>query len=411
MRPTSEVLSEYLRNVFYGQTGIGLDVEALDEEFVAFGKGLVYFAQCLFESNDFAKGLAEGKFDMPPPARGNMLVASLKSLHASLNHLTWQAQQVAKGDYTQRVDFMGDFSNAFNTMIEQLAERQSLLEQEVTTIRRKSDALEQSNRLLTIITQDIPQQIIVIATDTQEILFQNDMAHNEMSKDEEYLTKILGMVEDSIDKNRTVVQYIREENESYLSVSSYVIEWGGVHAEAFVINDVSDDMTMIKELEDNVYKDSLTQVYNRRFGMLTLSEWLKEKRSFSLVFADLDNLKYINDQYGHAEGDNYIITAANGLKTISSDVVVCRLGGDEFMMLVPNIGYDEAYAITNEICQKIQYNEDLKDKDYFYSFSFGVVYVDEDTKLPQSEILALADELMYENKKEKKANRRLGYGV
>ena len=55
-----------------------------------------------------------------PPPRDNFLCENLKSIHANLNHLTWQAKQVAKGDYAQTVSYLGEFSEAFNTMTGQL---------------------------------------------------------------------------------------------------------------------------------------------------------------------------------------------------------------------------------------------------------------------------------------------------
>ena len=58
-------------------------------------------------------------------------------LHSSLMHLTWQAGEVAKGDYSQRVDFMGDFSEAFNAMVISLATHENLL-------RKKIEELEKS---------------------------------------------------------------------------------------------------------------------------------------------------------------------------------------------------------------------------------------------------------------------------
>ncbi len=53
-----------------------------------------------------------------------------KNIHANLNHLTWQAKQVAKGDYSQTVSYLGEFSEAFNTMTQQLKERELKLKQE-----------------------------------------------------------------------------------------------------------------------------------------------------------------------------------------------------------------------------------------------------------------------------------------
>ncbi|MBT3256527.1 MAG: response regulator [Deltaproteobacteria bacterium] len=71
---------------------------------------------------DFAYSLAKGELNYKPP-KGKMRVAeSIKSLHASLRHLTWQAEQISNGDFTQNVDFMGDFSMAFNKMTKQLDE-------------------------------------------------------------------------------------------------------------------------------------------------------------------------------------------------------------------------------------------------------------------------------------------------
>ena len=66
------------------------------------------------EIHEFIVPLSRGQLDEPkvPPAR-NFLASPFKELHSHLQHLTWQAEQVAKGDYSQRVDFMGDFSTAF----------------------------------------------------------------------------------------------------------------------------------------------------------------------------------------------------------------------------------------------------------------------------------------------------------
>ncbi|MCL2762907.1 MAG: HD domain-containing protein [Treponema sp.] len=129
MSKTSELLFDYLKNVFYGNKDAELNLEALDEDFTDVGKALVYFTHCYSECRTFASTLAAGNLEAAIPSEKNEMAASLKSLHAGLKHLTWQAQQVAKGDYSQRVDFMGAFSDAFNTMIEQLSERHHKLEE------------------------------------------------------------------------------------------------------------------------------------------------------------------------------------------------------------------------------------------------------------------------------------------
>ena len=79
------------------------------------------------ESKDFIMSIANGDFNSIPP-KGNQLIAPLKQLHADLLHLTWQTKAIALGDYNQKVSFMGDFSTAFNSMIESLKEKKKLEE-------------------------------------------------------------------------------------------------------------------------------------------------------------------------------------------------------------------------------------------------------------------------------------------
>lgn len=74
------------------------------------------------EAHGFVASLAAGKLDVVPPAR-NLFVSPYKQLHANLLHLTWQTKQIAAGDFSQRVHFMGDFAEAFNAMIVALAEK------------------------------------------------------------------------------------------------------------------------------------------------------------------------------------------------------------------------------------------------------------------------------------------------
>lgn len=92
----------------------------------------------LQEIHEFIIPLSQGKLDeikLPQPK--NFLGSPFKELHSHLLHLTWQAKQVARGDYSQRVDFMGDFSEAFNFMITSLDNNEKAL-------KRKIEHLEQA---------------------------------------------------------------------------------------------------------------------------------------------------------------------------------------------------------------------------------------------------------------------------
>jgi hypothetical protein len=89
------------------------------------------------EIHQFINPLARGELSDIKLSPKNFLASPFKELHSRLCHLTWQAKQVANGDYGQRVDFMGEFSEAFNFMIIALERNQRLL-------RGKIDELEQA---------------------------------------------------------------------------------------------------------------------------------------------------------------------------------------------------------------------------------------------------------------------------
>jgi PAS domain S-box-containing protein len=74
------------------------------------------------EAHDFMSCLSKGALEIDPPSR-NFLISPFKRLHSNLRHLTWQTQQVARGDLSQRVDFLGEFSDSFNSMIDALRDK------------------------------------------------------------------------------------------------------------------------------------------------------------------------------------------------------------------------------------------------------------------------------------------------
>lgn len=104
-------------------TGRGVPEPELEELRTAVN-GLI---TSLTEAREYISGLAAGNLQVEPPMR-NFLASPFKQLHAGLMHLTWQAGRIAEGDYSQRVDFMGDFSSSFNEMVDALAEKQRVEE-------------------------------------------------------------------------------------------------------------------------------------------------------------------------------------------------------------------------------------------------------------------------------------------
>ena len=105
----------------------------------------------LQEIHEFIIPLSQGKLDeisLPQPK--NFLGSPFKELHARLRHLTWQANRVAAGDYSQRVDFMGDFSEAFNLMITSLDTHERELKSKIEQLEEALSRIEKLEGILPI---------------------------------------------------------------------------------------------------------------------------------------------------------------------------------------------------------------------------------------------------------------------
>lgn len=409
MESAGTILFDYLRDTIYDSENASLDIDKLPEQLQEFGGGLNYYAQCVSEAKTLAFDLSKGLLDGKLPSRNNELAAPLKSLHASLRHLTWQTKRIAKGDYNQRVAFMGEFADAFNMMITQLAEREQNLEDKIKQIEEKTSALEQGNLLLTTLIHYIPQQIFVIDKKTRKVLLTNSIALNELEQNASYLDDVASLISDntgSFSGNEVGIEYEINGSLRYLIINRFFLEWHGYDAEVYAILDVSEARKELADLETHAYKDSLTNLYNRAYGMMLLNLWLREKRKFALVFADLDSLKYVNDVYGHAEGDIYIIRSSEHLMTFSPDAVVCRVGGDEFMLLAEGYGFDDALDKMNEIAINLRNDEYQRDKDYTYNISFGISTGDKEINMSAGDILRVTDLRMYDDKKRNKQKSR-----
>ena len=118
-----EKLNMLLIRLLRGETADHVDCGCdLDPELADLCVTVNRLADSFKEARLFIQALAEGNLDVTAPSR-NLLTSPFKQLQANLLHLTWQTKQIAAGDYSQRVYFMGVFSAAFNSMVEALEEK------------------------------------------------------------------------------------------------------------------------------------------------------------------------------------------------------------------------------------------------------------------------------------------------
>lgn len=411
MDPAAKLLLDYLRNVTHAPENAVLDLEALPDGFREFGQGLLDFSQSVLETTALAKDISKGNLNVKLPPPQNEIAAPLKALHASLKHLTWQTQQVAKGDYQQRVDFMGDFSAAFNTMTKQLEQQRAALLQEIEIRQKENYILMQNKKLFEMLAAQIAQWIIVTDADTGEWLFvsrETDEALTD-SGSKQQLQEWLKKQGQAICKKEACareLELVNREGARYYSVSSHPLYWHQHNALAFVITDISNERERLNDLQNIINYDTLTQVYNRHYGMKVLNEWLAARDSFILCFADIDNLKLVNDRFGHSEGDQYIIQVANSLREFSSDAIVCRIGGDEFMLLVKGWEPETAKKQLELLRNRLACCRSGQDITYEYSISYGIIAVGTSNTMQANDLLGVADERMYEYKREYKMRNK-----
>lgn len=104
--------------------------------------------------------------------------------------------------------------------------------------------------------------------------------------------------------------------------------------------------------------DPLTGLYNRRFAMPFLEQLTDpggdHYESFAVMLADLDHFKRINDQYGHAAGDHVLIRVAEVLRAgLREDDMIARIGGEEFLIVMPDMSRSRASQIAARLCQDV----------------------------------------------------------
>jgi len=403
-----KMMIKYMSDILNEPTYAKLNVEEFPADLQKFASELKYFGDYVQEVYQLACAMAQGEMETTNITLGHKLNEPLLTLQMTLKSITEQAILISSGDYSKRIEIMDDYAAALNVITDQLEERQAIIDEDFRKLKENNTVIEQFSMVITSLLQRMPQHVFVIGLENHDILFMNEIALMEMHMNHEFAESIIELMKDApitASGMETEVAYRSGNRIRYFSVRADLLEWYAMNAVIYIMTDISDSKHEMINLETKAYTDELTGLYNRAFGMKTLEEWLDEKRRFVLLFADLDSLKYINDEFGHNDGDMYIKNAAKHLLSFPSDSIVCRLGGDEYMALINDVGYDEVEMKTAEIFANLAKDEYVQDKEYSYSISFGFVAVDSDNRLPSAEILHTADERMYENKRARKKAR------
>jgi len=162
-----------------------------------------------------------------------------------------------------------------------------------------------------------------------------------------------------------------------------------------------------KDIEEKANMDFLTGIYNRR-GFETLAKRQieianRQMKKFYLIYIDVDNMKYINDNYGHLVGDNVLINTAKILNdTFRKSDIIARIGGDEFAVIIEE-EIVSVNSIINRLEEKLREYNTKKNFPFELSLSIGKSIFEPQDPSSFEELLVRADKMMYKNKKCKKS--------
>ena len=388
-------INEALKQFMTHATPVSFDENEFSDEMSLLTQNLNQLFVQYGELKNFSIDLAAGRLTGDMPARNNWLAGPLKSLHAQMLHLSWQAKQVADGDYNQIVDFMGDFSEAFNRMILQLSERE--------------EQLTQGQKAMSTVLEHTPNSVIVIDAKTHRILFQNEaaqllLADNQLVEQNDYSSIEQALINFDEECDICTWNLSCANATLHLRVHSSKINW--LHEKAYLhtLRDVTEEKLAAEELRAFAYYDRSTGVNNRNSGLEYLNDQLSSQHPFIAVFIDMDGLKHINDTFGHVAGDSALRELAQTLHgAVRDDDYVFRMGGDEFLIVFHKADKNLVARIIKRVRSILLVkNQQL---DYDISFSVGTYMYDGQEALKVEELLQMVDNIMYLEKRQKKGAR------
>ncbi|MBN1532377.1 MAG: diguanylate cyclase [Spirochaetes bacterium] len=202
-------------------------------------------------------------------------------------------------------------------------------------------------------------------------------------------------------KDRSIQWYELHSHMSFDASGAYDHEEG-------VLRDITEKKMLQAELEKNATYDSLTGLYNRRCGLMLLDKQAqiarRSNRSLTICYFDIDNLKTVNDNCGHSEGDRLIERTAEMLKGIfrSSDILM-RMGGDEFLAVMTDYDFDDTCRIIRKrLSDRLTEEGAGGETPYRLSVSAGFARYNPGSNMTIDRLIEIADREMYKDKRGKR---------
>lgn len=201
------------------------------------------------------------------------------------------------------------------------------------------------------------------------------------------------------------------ENNKFNIIDTIVKPSLSIHTLEHAIRSLLKDYNLTQKLKKLAHYDALTGAANRHLFDDRIVEILKNskrhKEPLSLLYFDLNGFKAVNDTYGHETGDSLLKAFVDKLTTIKRDAdTLARLGGDEFCMLLPNTSAANLFTFVDRITHQFSKPFLLSTINLQIKFAIGGVTIKDQSVslLTPKDILKIADNCVYEAKKEKETH-------
>jgi diguanylate cyclase (GGDEF)-like protein/PAS domain S-box-containing protein len=363
---------------------------------------------------------------------GYIFIIFKRYVHNPVNALRKGAERIAEGDFSHQVpvflpDELGDLTHYFNKMMKEIEiDRQALVsanQRLAGEIRQRQEANHELKKLslaveqspVSVVITDLGGRVEYVNPKFCEVMGYN--RHEVIGKK----THILGGEIDNPKELEQIREQLRSGNiwksefrsrrrngkscwES--AVVAPIRDAGGNITHYLAVKeDITERKAFEQKLLEQATHDQLTGLPNRFLAFDRLKQMLQQsnrrQNRIGIIYIDLDNFKTVNDSMGHAIGDDLLVQVARRIRSqLRAGSTLCRLGGDEFLALVPDLRnpIEDLKAILNRIMASMHSSFDLNGNEIVVTLSLGIaLFPDDGTDV--GTLMSHADIAMYEAKR------------
>lgn len=415
----SDKTIEYIIQEFLQLTASYLKADTADMVRIKEGQ-ISITAQWGDENTELTRLIQEGKLEFPDGK--NPMVLSCDSpflceLHKENLDLEMRAAVVLPVENNKQNSVYICYCDRYRDRVWKLDEIQFMKDtvrilQSIIEKRVQKNSIASSYASLEEILENIGCAVIVFDQNRHEIQFMNQRT-NLMFPQGELDLKFLEDIKQVLLQNKTY-EFCDKKRETWYEAHLNEVRWvDGKPRTMYSIFDITDKKQYQQKIEQQAYTDFLTGLFNRlcceRDLARTVDEARKQGKTGALLYLDLDDFKHINDGLGHRYGDILLKNISDAFRKVKGiEETSYRMGGDEFVIIIPPQWYGDFERIVEEIKAIFVKPWALKDGNYYCTMSMGIVTFPEGED-SVSDLIQKADIAMYEAKRSGK-NRVAKYG-